>query len=215
MRDLVLAAIVFGSIPFIFYRPYVGVLVWAWLSYMSPHRFTWTFAYDFRFALVIAAVTLVAWILSREPKRIPWSLPVVAMVAFWAWTSLTTMFALHPGYAQSAWQEVTKGILMNGVLVLALFSNRFRLNALIWVTVVSIGFFGVKGGIFTLNTGGIYHVYGAPQSFFGSNNYLAVALLMIIPLLRYLQLNADRWAIRWGLLAAMMACVVLYGRGNP
>ena len=97
---------------------------------------------------------------------------------------------------------------MNGILVSILFADRIRLNMLIWITAISIGFFGVKGGFFTLITGGAYHVYGAPDSFFASNNYLAVALLMTIPLLRYLQLHSDRWVIRWGLMAAMMTCVI-------
>lgn len=208
MRDILLATIVFGSVPFILQRPHIGVLMWVWLSFMSPHRYTWTFAYDFRFAMMIAAVTLAAWFLSREPKRIPWNLPVIALIAFWGWTSFTTVLAIYPGYAQSEWQNITKGILMNGILVLILFGDRARLNMLIWITVVSIGFFGVKGGMFTLRTGGAYHVYGAPESFFGSNNYLAVALLMTIPLMRYLQLNSDRRTIRWGLTAAMMLCII-------
>ena len=69
MRDILLAAIVFGSIPFIFYRPHVGILMWAWLSYMTPYRFTWTFAYDFRFALMIAAVTSPTMNAAYTPTR--------------------------------------------------------------------------------------------------------------------------------------------------
>ena len=38
MRDLALTAIVFGSIPFILKRPYIGMLMWVWLSIMKmPH----------------------------------------------------------------------------------------------------------------------------------------------------------------------------------
>ena len=208
MRDILLTAIVFGSIPFIFYRPHLGILVWAWLSYMTPYRYTWFFAYDFRFAFLIAAVTLCAWVLSREPKRIPWSIPVVLLLAFWAWTGLTTSLAHFPSAAEHEWQDITKKILMNGVVTAALIGSRARINALVWVIVLSIGFFGIKGGLFTLATGGAYRVSGAPDSYFGENNFLAAVLIITIPLLRYLQLNSKQRILRWGLTGAMVLCVI-------
>ena len=55
MRDLVIAMIVFGSVPFTFVRPYIGLLVFFWLSLMNPHRMTWGFAYTLRVALVAGA----------------------------------------------------------------------------------------------------------------------------------------------------------------
>ena len=72
MRDFLLTLVIFGSIPIIFVKPHVGILVWSWISYMNLHRFTWGFAFDFRFALLVAFATIVAWLISREPKRIPW-----------------------------------------------------------------------------------------------------------------------------------------------
>ena len=51
MRDILVTLTIFGSIPFILVQPHIGVLVWSWISYMNPHRYTWGFAFDFRFAL--------------------------------------------------------------------------------------------------------------------------------------------------------------------
>ena len=208
MRDILLTAIVFGSIPFIFYRPHIGVLVWAWLSYMTPYHYTWSFAYDLRFALVIAAVTLLAWLLSKEPKQIPWNLPVIALMAFWAWTGLTTLFAMFPDQAQDKWVELTKIILMDGIVTIAVFGSRLRVTALLWVIVASIGFFGVKGGIFTLVTGGAHRVGGADDVYLSDNNLLAAALLMTIPLMRYLQLTTERRVVQWGLMVTMALCII-------
>ena len=57
--------------------------------------------------------------------------------------------------------------------------------------VVSLGLYGVKGGIFTLATGGGYHVMGPATTFIGGNNEIGLALIMTIPLMRYLQLQAQ------------------------
>ena len=38
LRDLLLLVTVYGSIPFILRKPFVGILVWYWLSLMNPHR---------------------------------------------------------------------------------------------------------------------------------------------------------------------------------
>lgn len=53
MRDILVTALILGSLPFILRRPYIGILVWAWVSYMNPHRLTWVFAYDLPFAQIV------------------------------------------------------------------------------------------------------------------------------------------------------------------
>ena len=58
MRDVVLAAFIFGSLPFILLRPWLGVAMYIWVSVMNPHRLTWGFAYEIGFASIIATVTL-------------------------------------------------------------------------------------------------------------------------------------------------------------
>ena len=46
MRDILVTVLVFGMLPLILWRPWIGILVWSWLGYMNPHRQTWGFAYD-------------------------------------------------------------------------------------------------------------------------------------------------------------------------
>ena len=38
MRDIAVTAVVFGLLPFILWRPHIGILVWTWLGLMNPHR---------------------------------------------------------------------------------------------------------------------------------------------------------------------------------
>ncbi len=71
MRDILVTLLVFGSLPFILKRPYIGVLVWSWISYMNPHRLTWGFAYSLPFAQIVAVTLLFSFLISREKKSYP------------------------------------------------------------------------------------------------------------------------------------------------
>lgn len=216
MRDLVIALIVFGTLPLIFLRPYVGVLLFTWVSLMNPHRMTWGFAYDFPFAAVIGGTVLIALVFNKAPKRIPWTPATINLVLFIVWMTITTYFAFFPEAAQEQWQKVLKIQLMIFVTLMVI-TNRQQLQLLIWIIVISIGFYGVKGGIFALLTAGEHRVWGPEGSFIHGNNEIALALVMTLPLMRYLLLQSSNRLIQWGLVSAMGLCVIAitssYSRG--
>jgi probable O-glycosylation ligase (exosortase A-associated) len=207
MRDIVLTAFIFGLLPFILFRPYLGILVWTWIGFMNPHRLTWSFAYDMPFAMIVALVTLMGLLMSREPKKIPWTRETVALLLFLVWTFVTTLTALYEDLAWPHLNQLWKILLMVYVTMMVMQSRR-RIELLVWVIALSIAFYGVKGGIFTIVHGGVYHVRGPEGSFIGGDNEMGLALIMTIPLLRYLQLATGSFWIRIGLTAAMILSAV-------
>lgn len=217
MRDIALALFVFGMIPFILVRPYLGLLVWSWLGYMNPNRLTYGFAYNFPWVEVVAIATLLGLLLGRERKLPPWSSVLGLLLLYLAWTGVTTVFAAMPGPAWLKWQEFAK-ILVMVFVTLMLVDSRERVRWLVWIIVVSLGFFGVKGGVFTALGGGVNHVLGPPASFIRDNNALALALCMSLPLMRYLQLHESRKLVRVGMGFAMLftgvAVLGTYSRGG-
>ena len=75
------------------------------------------------------------------------------------------------------------------------------------MVVGSIGFYGIKGGLFTLQTGGVYRVWGPTGTFIEGNNELALALIIITPLFRFLQLQTTSiWGKR-AITAAILLCI--------
>ena len=153
MRDIVLTLVIFGTLPFILRRPHIGVLVWTWIGFMNPHRLTWSFAYDMPFAMIVALVTLVSLLMSREPKKIPWARESIVLLIFLSWILLTTMQAMYPWLAWPHFNQIWKIQLMVFVTMI-LMQSKERINQLVWVIAMSIGFYGVKGGIFTIVNGG-------------------------------------------------------------
>jgi len=206
MSSLLLAAVVLLLIPVIFAYPYVGIFGWFWISFMNPHQEAWGPASDLPFAAIIAGTTLIAWLLGREPKRMAMT-PVTWMLLLLAvWITWTTTQAQYPDGAWKLWDRAIKILLMTGVAI-ALLRSRERIHAAVWVTVISLGYYAIQGGLFTILTGGENRVFGPPNSFIADNNALALATLMTAPLLRYLYLHSAVAWVRWGLGASLVLFV--------
>ncbi|WP_018412983.1 putative O-glycosylation ligase, exosortase A system-associated [Methyloversatilis thermotolerans] len=186
MRDLLISAIVFGALPLIFRSPWLGIIMFTWLSLMNPHRLAYGFSLNFPFAMIVALTTLVGLLASKEPKKMIWSRETRLLIAFILWMCLTTVFAMYPQFAQIQLEKVLKIQLM--ILVALILMRSFdRIEALVWISAASIGFYGFKGGIFTVLHGGVYRVQGPPGTFIGGNNELGLAMAMTVPLLYFMR----------------------------
>jgi probable O-glycosylation ligase (exosortase A-associated) len=167
--------------------------------------------------MIVALGTLTSLVFSREPKRFPWTPVTIVHILFVLWMCITTFFAFAPEAAWEQWERMIKVQLMTMVTMMVM-RSRERLQALLWVIVLSIGFWGIKGGLWAvLISGGQYMVWGPPHSFFAGNNGLALALIMTLPLMRYLQLQTENAWGRRGLTLAMILMTVAilcsYSRG--
>jgi probable O-glycosylation ligase (exosortase A-associated) len=205
-------------LPFVLLRPFVGVILWSWVSFMNPHRMVYGgVAGMMPWALIIFGATLFGCVSAREPKRFPVNALTVQIGLFLVLITVTTMFALAPwDDVEPKWELVFKVFLFL-LVTAALVTDRERIHALIWVMVISLAFFGIKGGGFTLLAGGAHRVFGPEGTMIGDNNHLAVGLLVSIPLMNYLRMESRHAIIRYGLLATMaltlFAVVGSYSRG--
>lgn len=216
MRDIFVTIVVFGSLPFIFKRPYWGAVMWIWISVMNPHAQGWGFARTFPFAAIIAACTLVSIFLYKGAKRLTMTPPVVLFIFFAFWMTLTSIFAIHPDQVYPQWNKVMKIFGMT-LVVLMLLKERKHIECAIWSIVISIGYYGVKGGIFTIRSGGSDRVWGPAGTFIEGNNEVALAFVMVIPLMFYLmKITKNRWG-RYSFMASIGLCAFAalgsYSRG--
>ncbi len=211
LRDLFLFIVVFGSLPYVLKRPHVGVLVCAWLGYMNPHRLAWGPAYDFPLVALTAAVTLIAFLISSEQKKLPQNIVIPVLIVFVLWVSLTTSTALNPDGAYNEWNRFIKIQIMN-FLALFLFQSRERINLLLGVIVGSIGFYAFKGGIFTIRTGGVYQVSGPAESFITGNTEIGFASTVILPLIFYFWTIAKKpWQKNALMLVIILSAIGIIG----
>lgn len=216
LRDLAVIVVVFGLLPVCLARPWVGVLTWSWLGYMNPHRLTWGIAYSMPFGMMVMGMTLLGLPFSRDVKAPPRSTEVFLLTALWGWFLVTTIFAYYPADAWEQFMKVSK-ILFGTYLTLMLLQDERKLRALIWIIALSLGFFGFKGGIWAIMTGGHNQVLGPPESFISGNTEIGLALNMVIPILFYLRRQETRLWLRRLLLAmalfSMVGSLFTYSRG--
>lgn len=216
MRDILVTLIVLGSLPFILRRPIFGAIMWVWISVMNPHTQGWGFARSMPFAAIIAGTFIISVLASKEKFPLPKTGVVAAFILFALWPSVTALFAINPDKIGTLWSRWNKIALMT-LFVLVVLRSRKEINWLVWTIFISLGYYGVKGGIFTLATGGHYRVWGPIGTFIDGNNEMALALVTLIPLIYYLFMVAEKKWLKVGLAVAMFLSAVAalgsYSRG--
>ncbi len=181
-RDLALTAFILGLLPAVLVHPDWGILLWTWVGLMNPHKMTWGFAYNFPFAMIIGVVTIFAILISKEPKRLPFTLVIAVLLLFIFWMTITTaVFSLFPELAWPKWEKVMK-IQVFILLTLIVMQSEARIRALVLVATLSIAYFGIKGGLYTIAHAGGGMVLGPDGGFIAGNTEIALALTVTLPL---------------------------------
>ena len=205
MRDILVISIVIAGCLASLRRPWIGIMLWTWLSIMNPHRYTYGMAFTAPLAAMAAASVLLGLLMTKDRESPFKANPVTWYVLFMVWMTLSWLAGFDPSGDFEQWKKVMK-IDVFILLSLVLLHSKQHIFALMWVCAGSLGLLGIKGGIYSIRSGGGGQVWGPPGSFIADNNEFALALVMTIPLLRFLQLQLEnKWARR-GMTAAMVLC---------
>ena len=206
MRDFIILAIILGSVPFCFQRPFFGVLMWTWIAYFSPHRYAWSSTvYYFPVAMVVAIPTLLGMLFARKMNRNILTRESGLILADWLWMGVTLvvaaqvpLFAGHISDGINTLLQITKILVMTFVTML-LVNSKSRLRQLVLVMAFSLGMRAVWVSIFGIQTGGEFRVYGPHDTFLADNNDFALGLNMMLPLLYFMISGEKKKWIRYGL----------------
>ncbi len=211
MRDLAFVASWLLLVPLAFGGAQVGVLLWTWTSLLAPNDVLYGFGSTLPYTKVAAALTLGLAVMGRGGGirlRLDATVALLVLLAVWGLLSQATGLA---GDSASGWELYQKfaKILLLAVMVMAVMRDRLRLHALMLAICLGIGFTGLgEAAKFLLSAGG-HKVLGTAST--GDNNQIALDVLMIMPLLYYLQATARRQAVRvtcWVMGGMCAVCVV-------
>jgi probable O-glycosylation ligase (exosortase A-associated) len=224
MRDLLLLVIILASVPISFFEPFYGVLIWIWIAYFNPHRYTFGYMYNFPVAAVIAAPTLFGLVFTHKINRRFMTRETAILAILWIWFGVTylnaTRIPLFHGHMLDAKTElirVSKILLMTVVMILVV-NTRKKLKYVFLVTAFSFSLLVFKGAFFGVRTEGQYRVWGPPDSFLQDNNGFALAVNMSLPMLFYLARVEENRLLRRILNVAFVCGIVsvllTYSRGG-
>ena len=207
MRDILLLGFIVLLCLSMFKKPFYGVLAWCWVSYMLPHKLTWGFMNHFPVAQVVAISFVVSLLFYKESKKIAWTAPIGWWVAFNLSMILSFLVGPKDYDAVPFFTQVMK-VQIFTFLIYIMLNSRKRVEQTLWVICLSVGFYGVKGGIFAIVTGGANRVWGPSTGYFSGNNELGLALLMVVPLMYYLgQTLTSKW-LKYGMFTTIFLCLM-------
>jgi probable O-glycosylation ligase (exosortase A-associated) len=152
---------------------------------MNPHRMAYGIAYNFDFLDYVGGLTILSALITREPKSLPNHPLIYLLLIYIAWVTLTTTFAVEQATAWTTWMIFIK-IYIFTFLTLMFINTKARIHALLWVIMLSIGFFSAKGGFYTLALGGAGRVWGPAGSFIADNNDFGLVSVMLTPIIYYM-----------------------------
>lgn len=211
MRDLIVFLSVMCLMPYAFQRPYIGLLLFSWLAYMRPQDLCWGFARSMRLSFFVSIAMLSGWWANEFGRRrfTHWEPRTVMMCVLMAFVVISYFQAeVQDDYTSRYFFEYIK------IVIIALFTvgqcdTRQKLRGMFWVIAISLGFFGVKSGLWGLARGGGQILRG-PGGMLEDNNDFALAMVMNIPLLWYLGISeGKKWVLHATRVAVFLSVVTV------
>lgn len=212
MRDLFVFAVVVLSLPYALRRPYIGLLLFSWLAYMRPQDLCWGFARSMRFSFFAAAAMVIGFLAYEAGKQrfTRWDIRTVLMTALLCFMTCGLLLADDQGkYVLRYYFEFLKIVLIS-LFTVGQVTDRQRLRWLLWTICGCFAFYGFKGGLFGLATGGTRILRG-PGGMLEDNNDFALALVMCVPMIFYMGRSEGKvWLRRLADVALVFTAITIF-----
>jgi probable O-glycosylation ligase (exosortase A-associated) len=223
IRDIIVLTLIAASLPFCFLRPFFGILMWIFVSFLNPQAFAFGTAAQSPVGMAIAIPTLVGFLVFSPSWKGAFSRETLLLFVLWLWFTFTTIhntqmteFSHFAEDTWHRWQFVSKIFLMTIVITLVVNSwERLRLAFLAIASAFAI--LVLKAVPFLILTGGSVRLYGPRGTMLADNNDLGLALNMTLPMFYFLaRTESHPWIkrlMRVLIIATIPAILFTYSRG--
>lgn len=213
MRDLIFSVIVLGMIPACFRKPFIGLAMFSWLAYMRPQDLTWGFAKYQRWSYLVAIVMFVGFIRSRPDKWFMANWRNYLMIVFIVLVGVSAGMSEQVDGKLINDDQLSKYLEFTKIIVIAMFTTavvtkREHLRMILWIIALSLGFFGVKSGIWGFMTGFGTPIIRGPGGMMLDNNDMSLALAMALPVMVHLGMTEQKKMVRRAFLIAVPLTVI-------
>ena len=157
MRDLAFLGFLFALIGLGFRRPFLFVLVYAYVDIVSPQRLTYWLLNSVPVSLIAFLLAFFGWALADDKRGLTIAPRQALLFVLLIYCGVTTSVADFPLEALAKWDWVWKALIFAIFLPLTL-CTRLRVEALALFMVLCAASIIIVGGIKTLASGGGYGV---------------------------------------------------------
>jgi len=209
-RDVIIFATILLLVPRAFKQPFFGLLVLTWLAYMRPQDLCWGFAKGWRYSLYCALLMYAGWFCFDRHKFTRWGAQTRWLAAFIVCLTISVILAQNKKPDDRQWEKYFDllKVFVVTFFTVGMVDTKSRLEKLLWVIALSLGFFGVKCGLHGILRGG--RILQGPGGMMLDNNDLCLAMAMNIPLLFFLgRQSPRRWVRRVCWVAVALTCVTV------
>ena len=210
MRDVIFLGFLAAALALAVRYPFTALMSWAWFTLATPQMATY-YANAMPLNLLIAAITVAAFFFHNEYKRARFDTLSVLLILFALWLMVSQIQSLDPENSATPYDRFLK-IIFFILLCAQVTTDRLRFHALLWVLVIIMGFYGAKGGAYTLLTLGRNNYFGLPNTILYDNNHMGISLATTLPMFLYLYGQvAGKWVRRGILFVFIMSIIAIIG----
>jgi probable O-glycosylation ligase (exosortase A-associated) len=212
---LILAAI--GAYYVLWGGTFYTLLFYIGNAYFRPEEWAWDQALikSLKLSFISGAALLLSSFLSRQ--RFVFNGRVFLLFLFLSHTFVSALMAHDFAYSWAYWTDFFKSTIVTYMIVI-LVTDFARLRLLLFVIVLFVGVEGAKQGWFYLISPPKWGANPNGLPALGDNNGVAVAMLMLAPVIQLLgQTTQRKWArpVYWFLFAGVIArALTTYSRGG-
>ncbi len=215
MRDLFFVAFLLAVVALGFRRPFLFVLVYAYIDTVAPQRLSYYLLNNLQLSLIVACLAFAGWLLFEKKSGLRFSIRQGLMAVLLAYTFFTTSRADFPIDAAEKWDWASTSLAFAIFLPLTL-RSKLRVEALLLFLTLSAAAIIIVGGLKTVASGGGYGVLNLMVTN-NSNLYesstistIAIALIPIILwLARFGTVFPPDWRVKAFAAGLVFACLLM------
>ena len=216
MRDLVFIAFLGAFLALSLKRPFLFVLVYAYIDIVSPQRLTYYLLNSIPISMIAALLAIGGWALMDNKNGSRFSIRQGLIVLLLLYCGMTMTWSAFPIDAKEKWDWVWKGLAFAAFLPLTL-RTKLRIEALILTMILCAASIIVVGGLKTVASGGggygVLNLMVDNNSGLYESSTIAAVAIAIIPLILYLMKHGTIFPPEWRVTAfgsaLIFACLLM------
>ena len=215
MRDYAFVLFLFAFFGLGFRKPFLFVLVYAYIDIVSPQRLTYLLLNSLPISLIAVALAVAGWLAVDDKRDVRVAPRQFLIVILLGYCFYTTKHADFPLEALDKWDWVWKALAFAAFLPLTL-RSKLRIEALLLFMVLSASSIIIVGGIKTILSGGGYgelNLMVANNSGLYEGSTISMVAIAIIPLIlwftRYGTIFPPDWKVKTFAYALVFACLLI------